>query len=145
MFPIGPLSGRSLFSMHFDRIRAVGDRFDFSPHVFVMTSPATDAATRQYFTQHDWMGLGEDRLHLFCQGTMPAVDQSGRVLLDEKDALALSPDGHGGVLAALDRQGNCSGWNSLASISCTISRSIIRWPRSSRRSLLAIICWVDPR
>ena len=37
---------------------------------------------------------------------MPAVDAaSGQLLLAEKDSLALSPDGHGGTIGALDRSG----------------------------------------
>ena len=36
------------------------------------------------------------------QGQMPAVDRAtGKVLLASKDRVALSPDGHGGTLAAL--------------------------------------------
>src|SRR5712672_3736952 len=37
---------------------------------------------------------------------MPAFDMTtGQMLLAEKDSLALSPDGHGGSLRALDRSG----------------------------------------
>jgi UDP-N-acetylglucosamine/UDP-N-acetylgalactosamine diphosphorylase len=37
---------------------------------------------------------------------MPAVDRvTGKVLLAAKDAVALSPDGHGGTLAALAARG----------------------------------------
>src|SRR5439155_5492255 len=35
----------------------------------------------------------------------PAFSMSGQLLLAEKDSLALSPDGHGGSLRALDRSG----------------------------------------
>ena len=36
---------------------------------------------------------------------MPAFSMDGRLLLGEKDSLALSPDGHGGSLRALDKSG----------------------------------------
>jgi len=43
---------------------------------------------------------------LFVQGTLPAVDrETGQVLLEAPDAIALSPDGHGGLLRALRREG----------------------------------------
>lgn len=105
MFPIGPLSQRTLFAMHVDRLRAVMKKYSVSIPLFIMTSPATDAQTRAYFAEHDRLGLREDELIILCQGTMPAVDAAtGKVLLEAKDALALSPDGHGGLIAALRDQ-----------------------------------------
>ncbi|MEM8734189.1 MAG: UDPGP type 1 family protein [Planctomycetota bacterium] len=106
MFPIGPVSNRTLFEVHCDRLKAVMKAYDVSIPMFVMTSPATDAVTREYFEQHERCSLAEDQLRIFCQGTMPAVDdETGKLLLAEKDSLALSPDGHGGLVAALDRNG----------------------------------------
>ncbi|RMF40938.1 MAG: UDPGP type 1 family protein [Planctomycetota bacterium] len=106
MFPIGPISGRTLYQTHADRLAAVMQRYGRTIPLFLMTSPATDAATRAYFADHDFLGLDPQHVHFFCQGTMPAVDAaSGKLLLEEKHQLALSPDGHGGLVAALDRHG----------------------------------------
>ena len=106
MFPIGPISDRTLFQMHCDRLLAVMKRYGVSIPMFIMTSPATDAETRQYFQEHELLGLSESQCRVFCQGTMPAVDaKSGKILLASKDSLALSPDGHGGLVAALDKNG----------------------------------------
>lgn len=107
MFPIGPLSNRTLFQMHCDRLLAVMKRYGVSIPMFVMTSPATDQETRAYFAEHQRCGLSEEQLIIFCQGSMPAVDdQSGKVLLKSRESVALSPDGHGGLVAALDKN-NC--------------------------------------
>lgn len=106
MFPIGPVSNRTLFQMHCDRLLAVMKRYDVQIPMYVMTSPATDAATKSYFADNDNCGLPEGLLQIFCQGTMPAVDaSSGKVLLASKSEIAVSPDGHGGLVAALDNQG----------------------------------------
>ena len=71
-----------------------------------MTSPATHDETVDFFAAHDRFGLAEEDLHIFCQGTMPAVDAAtGRVLLEAPGRLAVSPDGHGGMLAALADSG----------------------------------------
>ncbi len=106
MFSIGPLSGRTLFQMHVDRLRAMSRRFGRKIPLWIMTSPATDTETREYFRRHENLGLSADELTIFCQGSMPAVDaQTGQVLLSGKDEIALSPDGHGGLVAALDRHG----------------------------------------
>jgi len=106
LFPIAPLSGRTLFEMHVDRLRAVGKRYDVKIPLLVMTSPATDMETRHYFLRNRNFGLSPEELTIFCQGSMPAVDAvTGKILLAAKGEIALSPDGHGGLLAALGKHG----------------------------------------
>ncbi len=106
MYPIAPISGRTLFQIHIDRLKALMDRFQVSIPLYLMTSPATDAETRAYFDAHHRFGLLEEDLRIICQGVMPAIDrQSGRILMESRSQLALSPDGHGGLLAAMQQHG----------------------------------------
>jgi len=106
MYPIGPVSGRSLFQILAEKVLAVGRRYGARIPLYLMTSPATHAETIEFFARHGRFGLAEGDLCTFCQGTMPAVDaQSGRILLERPDRVAVSPDGHGGTLAALVRSG----------------------------------------
>lgn len=106
LLPLGPVSGRSLFRLLFDRIRAVARRYATSVPVFLMTSPATHDETQAYFDENARLGLPADDLQIFSQGTLPALDaETRRILLAERDTLALSPDGHGGLLAALVEHG----------------------------------------
>jgi UDP-N-acetylglucosamine/UDP-N-acetylgalactosamine diphosphorylase len=65
-----------------------------------------DAPTREFFKKHDYFKYNPANILFFQQGMMPAFDKSsGQMLLAEKDSLALSPDGHGGSLRALDKSG----------------------------------------
>jgi UDP-N-acetylglucosamine/UDP-N-acetylgalactosamine diphosphorylase len=106
MFPLGPVSGRSLFQIHVEKILAVARRHGRRIPLYLMTSPATHRETLEFFEQHDRFGLPADDLHVFCQGTMPAVDAAtGKLLLDAPGRLATSPDGHGGMLAAFAGSG----------------------------------------
>lgn len=106
MFPIGPVSGRSLFQMHCDRLAALSRKYGADIPLYIMTSPATDSETREYFARENQCGLPSNQVRFFCQGQMPAVDAaSGKVLLAERDQLALSPDGHGGIVRALAQSG----------------------------------------
>ena len=106
MFPIGPISGRTLFQMLCDRLLALGRKYKTDIPLYIMTSPATDADTRSYFAQESLCGLKPEQLRFFCQGQMPAVDAgTGQVLLAGKGEIALSPDGHGGIVAALEKSG----------------------------------------
>ncbi|SMP71924.1 UDP-N-acetylglucosamine/UDP-N-acetylgalactosaminediphosphorylase [Neorhodopirellula lusitana] len=106
MFPAGPLSDRTLFQIFADRLIATGKRYGVQVPMYLMTSEATDAATRKYFESNNYLGLDPSQVIIFQQGTMPAVDaETGKLLLASKGSLALSPDGHGGTLRALDRNG----------------------------------------
>ena len=106
MFPIGPVSGRTLFEFFADRLIAVGKRYETTIPFYIMTSEATDTETRQYFEANNYLGLDPAQVKIFKQGTMPAVDaETGQMLLSEKGSLALSPDGHGGTVGALQRSG----------------------------------------
>jgi UDP-N-acetylglucosamine/UDP-N-acetylgalactosamine diphosphorylase len=103
-YPIGPVTDRSLFQIHCEKVAALGRRYGRTPPLYVMTSDDNHAATEQFFAGHGWFGL--EHVRLFRQGTMPAVDAgSGAVLLAARDRVALSPDGHGGTLRALRRNG----------------------------------------
>lgn len=106
MFPIGPISGRSLFQMLADRLIALSRKYAADIPLYIMTSPATDSDTRDYFAAEGLCGLKPDQLSFFCQGQMPAVDATtGQILLADKGEIALSPDGHGGLVSALVESG----------------------------------------
>jgi len=103
-FPIGPVSGASLFQVHAEKVLATGRRYGKPLPLYVMTSPDNHAATVEFFDAHGRFGL--DHVRFFTQGRMPAVDrQTGKVLLAHHGRLALSPDGHGGTLTALAAPG----------------------------------------
>ena len=106
LFPIGPVSGRSLFQLFAEQLIARSQRAGVVIPYFVMTSHATHAETVDFFATNKFFGLNPGDVFFFQQGTMPAVcSRTGDILLAEKDSVALSPDGHGGMLAALKTGG----------------------------------------
>lgn len=105
MFPIGPVSDRTLFEIFFEKVRARGAESDTTIPLYIMTSPPTHDETIAFLTANNWFGIDEKDVRVFCQGTMPAVDENGKVLLQSKDAIFESPDGHGGTLQALESSG----------------------------------------
>jgi UDP-N-acetylglucosamine/UDP-N-acetylgalactosamine diphosphorylase len=104
-FPVTPLKAKTLFQVFAEKIRAAGNRFGRPIPWFIMTSHANHEATESFFKEHKFFGLEPARVHFFRQGRMPAVNFEGKILLEAKGSLALSPDGHGGSLRALDRSG----------------------------------------
>lgn len=100
-FPISPVRSKSLFQLFAETILGTQDKYDAVFSWYIMTSPMNDEETREFFDDNECFGLDPDQIMFFPQGTLPAVDLEGRVLLEAPDRLALSPDGHGGSLRAL--------------------------------------------
>jgi len=105
-FPVTPLKHKSLFQVFAEKIRAAGVRYGKPLHWFIMTSNANHAATEAFFVENGFFGLEKSRVHFFRQGRMPAVNFDGKILLENRSTIALSPDGHGGSLRALERSGS---------------------------------------
>ena len=106
LFPIGPVSNASLLQIHVEKMRALAKRYGVAVPLYLMTSPATHQDTVTFVEENNYFGLPESDLTIFCQGTMPAVDiESGKLLLADKHQLFLSPNGHGGTVAALHDSG----------------------------------------
>ena len=104
-FPVTPIKQKPLFQVFAEKIRAAGVRYGKPLHWFIMTSNANHEATEVFFVAHAFFGLERGQVHFFRQGRMPAVDLQGKILLETKSTIAMSPDGHGGSLRALDRSG----------------------------------------
>ena len=103
IFPIGPLSNATLFQIHIERIRAMCKKYETRLPFCIQTSPATHQETIDFFKENDNFGLDPEDVLIFCQGTTPSVDfDSGKVLLAGKAQIARSPDGHGGMLEAIN-------------------------------------------
>jgi UDP-N-acetylglucosamine/UDP-N-acetylgalactosamine diphosphorylase len=106
MFPVGPVTEKSLFQIHAERVLALGRRYGRPIPFLVMTSDATHDETEAFFRANRWFGLPADDVTFFKQGTMPALDLgTGKLLMESPGRLFLSPNGHGGTLAALRDHG----------------------------------------
>jgi UDP-N-acetylglucosamine/UDP-N-acetylgalactosamine diphosphorylase len=104
-FPIGPVSGKSLFQIHCEKLVALARRHGKPIPLLVLVSPDNHAQTQRFFEEHDFFGLAKEDVWLFEQGMLPALDRDGRLLLAERGRIFLSPDGHGGVYRALQGAG----------------------------------------
>jgi UDP-N-acetylglucosamine/UDP-N-acetylgalactosamine diphosphorylase len=106
MFSIGPVTGKSLFQIHAEKVLALARRYGRPVPLLVMTSDATHAETVEYFEANHRFGLPPGDVSFFRQGTMPALDlASGKLLMEKPGRLFTSPNGHGGTLTALNESG----------------------------------------
>ena len=104
-YPIGPVSGRTLFEYFAQSIARAEEKFGAPIRWYIMTSALNREATEKFFRENNNLGLRSDQLFFFTQGTMPAIGYDGKLLMSSPDSLALSPDGHGGTLLALRKSG----------------------------------------
>ena len=104
-FSIGPITGAPLFYFHARKILARSIRYGATIPFYVMTSEANNAATQRCFEENDFFGLDPKNVFFFTQGMWPGMTKDGKIILDRPGHIFMSPDGHGGLLAALRRSG----------------------------------------
>ncbi|MBW3540515.1 MAG: UDPGP type 1 family protein, partial [Planctomycetes bacterium] len=103
---IGPVSGCSLYQLLAEQLLARSRRAGATIPYYVMTSDSTHGETVAFFEAHRYFGLDRSAVKFFRQGNMPAVAATtGQLLMADKSSLCLAPDGHGGLLSALCREG----------------------------------------
>jgi UDP-N-acetylglucosamine/UDP-N-acetylgalactosamine diphosphorylase len=103
--PIAPISGKSVFQLHAEKIRAIQQKYDTCIPWYIMTSETNDRMTQEFFHSHRFFGLDSRQVCFFTQGMLPAVDLHGKLLMNSKSNIVMSPNGHGGTIIALREKG----------------------------------------
>jgi UDP-N-acetylglucosamine/UDP-N-acetylgalactosamine diphosphorylase len=104
-YPVAPVTNATLFEIHSRKILGLQRKFGAKLPFYIMTSEANDDATRAFFRENWFFGLDSGDVRFFVQGMWPALWPDGRMVLESPGRLFLSPDGHGGILAALKDNG----------------------------------------
>ena len=73
--------------------------------LFIMTSDLNYESTTQFFEDKEYFGYPKDYVHFFKQEMAPACDYNGKVFLEAKDKVAVSPNGNGGWFLSMMRTG----------------------------------------
>ncbi len=101
IYPITPIKNKSLFHLHAEKIRAMGMYYQTVIPWYIMTSEANHDQTIAFFQENDYFDLGRENIMFFKQEMLPAVDLKGKLILEDKHKLFMSPNGHGGSLKAI--------------------------------------------
>jgi len=104
-FPIGPVSGKSLFQIHCEKVKRACRVYHTRIPYLVMTSQANHNETVSFFREHQWFGLNEGDVYIFPQNMIPSLDMNGKLILETTTGVFKNPDGHGGSLTALRTSG----------------------------------------
>lgn len=111
MFSVGLPSGKTLFQIQAERIRRVEDlarqQTGRNGNIvwYIMTSGPTEVATQNFLRSNNYFGLRSENVEQFDQGLLPCFGMEGHILLEDKNKLALAPDGNGGIYRAIREKG----------------------------------------
>ena len=112
MFPITPVTNKSLFQLFAEKTIAAGKRAGRLLDIAIMTSPLNHKTTVDFFEQHDLFGLKPEQISFFSQETLPFLDVQKNLFLESVDTIANGPDGNGCALESFHKSGIWQRWHS---------------------------------
>ncbi len=71
----------------------------------IMTSDKNDVETRRFLKEKEYFGYPEEKILFFRQDMAPSCDFNGKIYLEGKGKLSLSPNGNGGWFKSLMKAG----------------------------------------
>lgn len=74
-------------------------------HLFVMTSDLNYDSTTRFFAEKKNFGYPDEYVHFFKQEMAPCCDMNGKILLERKDKVSVSPNGNGGWFLSMMKTG----------------------------------------
>lgn len=73
--------------------------------LYIMTSEKNNNDTAEFFEKHNYFGYNSDYVKFFIQDMAPSADRNGKVLMESKSCISLSPNGNGGWFSSMVRAG----------------------------------------
>lgn len=73
--------------------------------LYIMTSEKNNSETIDFFEKHNYFGYDSNYVKFFIQDMAPSVDFSGKIFMESKSEMAVSPNGNGGWFSSIVRAG----------------------------------------
>lgn len=73
--------------------------------LYIMTSEKNNADTVEFFEKMGYFGYNSEFVRFFIQDMAPSVDYEGKIYMEDKGTISLSPNGNGGWFSSLVRAG----------------------------------------
>ncbi len=105
MFNIGINKQVYIFQRLIENLMEVVNEAGVFIPLMIMTSEKNNDDTVKFFEEHQFFGYDKDYVMFFVQNMAPSVDFDGKLLLEERGRLSLSPNGNGGWYSSLASSG----------------------------------------
>ena len=105
MFNMGLNRNLPIFQLHIENMLKVASRVGNYFPLFIMTSTINNDDTTNFFKENDYFGYPANRVYFYIQDEAPACSYQGKVYLNNKHRVALSPNGNGGWYSSLISSG----------------------------------------
>ncbi len=104
-YDIGLTRPLYIFEQQINNLLEVTDKCGAFVPLYIMTSDKNNEETVNFFNEHNFFNYPKEYVKFFIQDMAPAVDFNGKVYLEEKDCIALSPNGNGGWFSSMIKAG----------------------------------------
>ena len=105
MLNVGTNKELYLFEILINNImKVVNDANEWVP-LFIMTSDINDKDTKDFFVKNNYFGYNKEYITFFIQEMAPATDYSGKIYMEKKGKISMSPNGNGGWYSSMKKYG----------------------------------------
>ncbi|WP_455529901.1 UTP--glucose-1-phosphate uridylyltransferase [Ruminococcus sp.] len=73
--------------------------------LYIMTSEKNNKDTIDFFEEKNYFGYAPEYIRFFIQDMAPSVDFDGKILMESRSKISVSPNGNGGWFSSLVRAG----------------------------------------
>lgn len=101
MFNIGENVCLTIFERLIQNLMEVVDKSGSYVPLFIMTSEKNNDETIKFFEDNQYFGYDKSFITFFIQDMAPSVDYNGKIFMEAKDRISLSPNGNGGWFSSL--------------------------------------------
>jgi len=103
-YPIGPITKKSIFQYHAEKIINLQRRYNCVLPWYIMVSESNKRETQVFFEKHNYFSLNSSDVYFATQPMVPCLDERGKFILNSPCSIAMNPNGHGGTIQTIIEQ-----------------------------------------
>jgi UDP-N-acetylglucosamine/UDP-N-acetylgalactosamine diphosphorylase len=104
-FYVCPGLEENLFQIFFKRLQEIEKLSNNKINLAIMTSDQTDKITKESLKKCGYYGLDETQIHFFKQSSIPSFTIDGKIIIEDKGNISMSPNGNGDIYLSFKSSG----------------------------------------